>query len=82
MGKYFKEYKLHPDAAVHRGGKIAWAFRKNSPKLKEVINIFVKKNNKGTLHGNMMLNKYLKYRTYMTNPSAVRERERFKNTVK
>ncbi|HID03338.1 MAG TPA: hypothetical protein EYP18_09040 [Desulfobacterales bacterium] len=42
----------------------------------------MKKNNKGTLHGNMMFNKYLKDTKYMTNPSAVRERERFKNTVK
>ena len=80
--KILKNIKLHPDAAVHSGGKIAWAFRKNSPKLKEVINIFVKKNKKGTLHGNMMFNKYLKDTKYMTNPSAVRERERFKNTVK
>ncbi|MEJ2231901.1 MAG: transporter substrate-binding domain-containing protein [Nitrospirales bacterium] len=39
--KIFEKIRLHPDIAVNTGGEIAWAFRKNSPKLKKVINQFV-----------------------------------------
>lgn len=69
-------------AAVNSDGEIAWAIRKNSPKLKEVIDAFVKENKKGTLHGNMAINKYLKNTKYMTNPAAEEERENFNNVVK
>ncbi len=80
--KILKKIKLHPEVAVHSGGKIAWAIRKNSPKLKGVINDFVKKNKKGTLHGNMLFNRYLKDTKYMTNPAAAKDRERFRKMVK
>lgn len=81
-GKILKNIKLHPKAFVHSEGSIAWAFRKKSPKLKEVINAYVKKNKKGTLHGNMLFNQYLKDTKYMNNPVATKERERFQKTVK
>ena len=79
--KIFKNIKLHPNAAVRTGGKIGWAIRKESPKLKEVINGFVKKNKKGTLHGNMAFNKYLKDIKYITNPAASEDRKRFTRMV-
>ncbi len=79
--KILPNIRLHPDVAVHSEGKIAWAFRKNSPKFKKVIDSFVEKNKKGTLHGNMAINKYLKNTKYMTNPAAAKEREKFKNMV-
>jgi len=79
--KILKNIKLHPQAAVRTGGKIGWAIRKESPKLKEVINGFVKKNKKGTLHGNMAFNKYLKDIRYITNPIASEDRKRFIQVV-
>ncbi|MEA3468314.1 MAG: lytic transglycosylase F [Thermodesulfobacteriota bacterium] len=80
--KILKNIRLHPDVAVHTEGKIGWAFRKNSPKLKTVIDAFVKKNKKGTLHGNMLFDRYLKNVTYVTNSTASKDRKRFKQTVK
>ncbi len=68
--------KLHSNAFVHSGGQIAWAFRKNSPKLKGVVNAFVKTNKKGTLHGNMAFTKYLKTNAYITNPANEKSRKR------
>ena len=50
----FTDLTLHPDIKVREGGQIAWAVRKNSPKLKEVINGFMKKHKKGTLMGNVL----------------------------
>ena len=37
----FENVKLYRDIAVRTGGETGWAFRKNSPKLKEMINRFV-----------------------------------------
>ena len=79
--KILKDIKLHPHAAVRTGGKIGWAIRKESPKLKEVINGFMKKNKKGTLHGNMAFNKYLKDVKYITNPAASEDHKRFTRMV-
>ena len=56
----FDKIQVHSDIAVRTGGEIAWAFRKNSPKLKAMINEFVKGHKKGTLMGNMLLKRYLK----------------------
>ncbi len=79
--KILKNIRLYQNVVVHGEGEIGWAVRKNSPQLKEVINEFVKKNKKGTLHGNMTLNKYLKSTKYITNPTATRDRENFKSLV-
>jgi membrane-bound lytic murein transglycosylase MltF len=55
----FKEITLYPQIALKTGGEIAWMIRKNSPKLREAINKFVKGRKKGTLFGNIMFKRYL-----------------------
>ncbi len=79
--KIFKHIHLHPELAVNRGGQIAWAIRKNSPKLKKVMNQFVSHNKKGSLIGNMLFNRYLKNTAYVKNSLADSEREKFQNMV-
>lgn len=78
----YDQLTVREDLAINSGGKIAWAFRKNSPKLKETVNQFVKKIRQGTLHGNMIINRYLKNNRWATNPNRKEERERFNQTVK
>lgn len=73
--------KLHSGASVNSSGLIAWAFRKNSPKLEEVVNAFVKTNKKGTLHGNMAFTKYLEKNTYITNPASEKSRQRIQQMI-
>lgn len=77
----FANIKVHTDIAVRSGGEIAWAFRKNSPKLKSVINEFVVANRKGTLTGNMLFMKYLKDLKYVKNALSEKERQKFNSTV-
>jgi membrane-bound lytic murein transglycosylase MltF len=77
----FKNIRLHPEVKVNSGGQIAWAIRKNSPKLKAVINEFVKKNKAGTLHGNVLINRYLKNAKYITKSTGGIEMKRFRNAV-
>ena len=45
---------LHPTVAVRSGGEIAWAIRKNSPKLLETINRFLDNNGPDSLNSRMM----------------------------
>jgi membrane-bound lytic murein transglycosylase MltF len=77
----FKNIRLHPDLAIHTGGEIAWAFRKNSPKLKKVVNRFVRNNKKGTLVGNMLFTRYLKNTTYVKHALAKQERKKFQSLM-
>jgi len=77
----FDHIKVHPDIAVRSGGEIAWAFRKASPKLKAVVNEFVKGHKKGTLFGNLLLKRYLRDTKYVKNSIAQKELEKFEAMV-
>ena len=77
----FDQIKVHSDIAVRIGGEIAWAFRKNSPRLKAVINEFVKGHKKGSLIGNMMLKRYLKSTRYVNNSLSREKLQKFEQMV-
>lgn len=77
----FKNIRLYPDIKVNAGGEIAWAMRKNSPKLKAVINEFVKENKQGTLFGNILINRYLKNTEYVKNNLSDKEMNKFLQVV-
>ena len=77
----FTDLILHPDIKVREGGQIAWAVRKNSPKLKEVINGFMKKHRRGTLMGNILFKRYLKSTKWVQNSLSDEEMQRFKEAV-
>ncbi len=62
------------------GGEIAWAFRKNSPELEQAVNEFVRGIRKGTLLGNILLKRYLKNTSYVTNALASKEMKKFEAT--
>lgn len=79
--KIFPKVRLYPNIKLRTGGRIAWAVRKNCPKLKKVINEFVRKNKKGTLTGNILYNRYLKNTKYITNNLKASERKKFEQTV-
>jgi membrane-bound lytic murein transglycosylase MltF len=70
----FTQVVVHDNAAVRTGGKVALAFRKNSPQLKAELDAFVKANGKGTAFGNVTLRKYLqsvKYAKAATSPADI-----------
>ena len=77
----FDQIKVHEDLAVRTGGEIAWAFRKDSPKLAEAVNAFVANHKKGTLLGNVLLNRYLKNTTWAKRALDGGDRARFERTV-
>jgi len=73
----FDNIKVHPTIAVRNGGEIAWSFRKDSPKLKAVVNEFVKGHKKGTLLGNIILKRYLRDTKYVQNSLSQQELDKF-----
>jgi membrane-bound lytic murein transglycosylase MltF len=77
----FEKIQVHPEISVRTGGEIAWAFRKNSPKLKAVINEFVKGHKEGTLIGNMLFKRYLKNTKYVKNSISKQELKKFEAMV-
>ncbi len=70
--------ELHPEVRLREGGEIAWAIRKDSPQLKQVVDAFVAKNRKGTATGNDILNRYLKSTKWVKNATAERDMKRFR----
>ena len=77
----FNDITLHPDIKVRSGGQIAWALRKNCPKLKKVINGFMKSHKKGTLMGNILFKRYLKNTQWVSNSLAKEELQRFNEAI-
>ncbi len=80
-GEIFEKITLHPDIAVHEGGDIAWAFRKNSPKLAAVVNEFVKGHKKGTMLGNVLFKRYLKENKWARSAMSPAELAKFQAVV-
>ncbi|MBT8333309.1 MAG: lytic transglycosylase F [Deltaproteobacteria bacterium] len=70
--------KLQPSVKLRTGGSIAWAVRKNNPKLKAVINEFLQKHKLGTMMGNVIFNRYLKDTSYITDSIQNEHLKRFK----
>ncbi len=77
----FENVTLYRDLAVRTGGEIGWAFRKNSPRLKEVINRFVDGHKQGTLLFNVITKRYLKNTEWVKNALAEEEFQRFRKAV-
>lgn len=77
----FEKLTFHFDITVRQGGQIAWAIRKNSPKLKKIVNAFGKSHKKGTLMGNMLFNRYFKTCKWINNPMELDAFDRFENAA-
>ena len=77
----FKDLTLHPDIKLRTDGQIAWAMRKNSPKLKKAVNAFMKTHKKGTLLGNILFKRYLQNTKWVRNPLDKEERKRFEESI-
>ena len=70
---------MHPDAAVRTGADIAWAVRKNTPKLTAELNDFIKTHAKGTTFGNILFQKYLKNIQFVKNAGSEAELKKYEH---
>ena len=77
----FDDIVVHEDIAINSGGEIAWALRKDSPKLLEAVNAFVKEIKKGSLLGNILLKRYLGSTDWIDNVREGVAAERYEATA-
>jgi len=77
----FDNIVVHRDLSVHSGNQIAWAIRKHSPRLLKSITAFSKTVKKGTLLGNIVLNRYLGNTRWLESALASEDRKRYEETI-
>jgi membrane-bound lytic murein transglycosylase MltF len=73
----FTNLKLRKDIAVRSGGSLAIAFRKENPKLRSVVNAWLRKHPKGDAFRNTIERRYLSSVKYAKNAAAASERKKF-----
>ena len=71
----------HPTVAVREEGDLAWAARKNSPKLIAQLNPIIKANGVGTMFGNVLLRKYLKSAKFVKSATSPAEIKKFQDLI-
>jgi membrane-bound lytic murein transglycosylase MltF len=79
--KIFKNLNVHENVVLKTGQKIAWAVRKESPRLKEVLDRFVKEIRVGTLLGNIIASRYYENTKWARNALSPKDIEQFNQTV-
>ncbi|HUL33553.1 MAG TPA: lytic transglycosylase F [Candidatus Eisenbacteria bacterium] len=72
----------HPDAILTRDGQTAFATRKDSPQLRNLLDEFVKTHNVGTSFGNTLLRRYLQNTKWVKDSTATGEMKKFKAYVR
>jgi membrane-bound lytic murein transglycosylase MltF len=77
----FTNITVHKDIAVRTGGNLAVAFRKENPKLRDVVNTWLKKHGKGDGFRNTVERRYLQNVTYVKNAAADAERHKLQTVV-
>jgi membrane-bound lytic murein transglycosylase MltF len=63
-----RDIRVHKKIKLRRGGRIAWAVRKDAPELEKSLNRFIKKHRKGTLLGNIFFKRYYENTEWVKNP--------------
>lgn len=79
--RVYPNLTLHDDLAVRTEGDIAFAIRKNSPKLKAELDAFTLTHREGTLFGNVTLQKYLQQTRWAKNAISEEELKKFDTLV-
>jgi membrane-bound lytic murein transglycosylase MltF len=77
----FPNITPHPTVAVRQDGDLAWAARKNSPKLIAELNPIIKTLASGTALGNVLLGKYLKSAKFVKSATSPDELKKFDDLV-
>ena len=77
----FTGITVHTDLAVRTGGRLAVAFRKDNPKLREAVNAWIRKHGKGDAFRNVIERRYLQNASYVKNAAAEAERQKLQTVI-
>jgi membrane-bound lytic murein transglycosylase MltF len=67
---------VREDLALHAGGHVGWAVRKENPELFAAVSEFMEKVKKGSLVGNVLFQRYYEDTRWIDNPLDDSEREK------
>jgi membrane-bound lytic murein transglycosylase MltF len=76
--KVFDRLHLCPACVLNDEEQLAWSMRKDSPKLKQTLDAFVRTHRYGTSFGNTLLRRYLQNTRWVTNPTTSAQMRKFK----
>jgi membrane-bound lytic murein transglycosylase MltF len=74
----FTDVSIREDLVLREGGRLAWAIRSDSPKLKTFLDNFLRDNREGTLFGNILRNRYIRDFDWAENAVGVEELGRYR----
>ena len=77
----FHDITPQPSIVIADEGSLAWAMRKNNPKLKALVDEWVKTHAAGTSFGNTLLRRYVQSNQWVTNPTSADEIRKFNQTA-
>jgi membrane-bound lytic murein transglycosylase MltF len=75
--KVLPHLTVHSNIVVKKEGQLAWATRKGSPKLKELLDESIKSRAVGTLFGNTLVHRYLQNTKWVRNSTSPEEMKKF-----
>jgi membrane-bound lytic murein transglycosylase MltF len=75
--KIFPELTLHPNIILKENGQLAFATRKDSPRLRQLLDVFVRDHQVGTSFGNTVLRRYLQNTKWVKDATSSEEMEKF-----
>src|SRR5262245_45821469 len=77
----FTNIRVNEKATLRTGGEIAVAVRKNSPKLLQALNTWIKEYGPNTAFGNIMERRYLQSTKYVKNAASDADRKKLQDLV-
>jgi membrane-bound lytic murein transglycosylase MltF len=78
----FHDITPHPGIVIAEEGNLAWAMRKNNPKLKALVDEWVQTHAAGTSFGNTLIRRYIQSNQWVTNPTSEAEIRKFNELAK
>src|SRR6202008_1768030 len=73
---------LHPNIVVKADGQLAWATRKDSPQLRQILDEFVKGRAVGTSFGNPLVRRYPQNTEWVKDATSSEEMNKFQTYVR
>jgi membrane-bound lytic murein transglycosylase MltF len=75
--KVFPQMVVHPELVLADDGQLAWVTRKDSPKLKQLLDEFIEGHRLGTSFGNTLFRRYLQNTKWVGDSTADVEMKKF-----
>jgi len=80
--KVFPHLTLHPDIVLKEEGQLAFATRKDSPQLRQLLDEFVHGHQSGTSFGNTLIQRYLQNTKWVQDATSTEEMKKFQEYVR